>query len=88
MYLKDLLIKTVIRLFQQKSQRKEKNIYELLRASCQCDQRLFVLAYFIAANDANNEADIKNNRKYFLRKGEIQNYNVVIDGIDFYDQPR
>ena len=67
---------------------KGKNIYELLRESFQCDKRIFVLAYFVAANDANNEADIKNNRKYFLRKGEIQNYNVVIDGIDFYDQPR
>ena len=29
----------------------------------------------------------KNNRKYFLPRGEIKNYNVLIDGINFYDQP-
>ena len=35
------------------------NIYELLSASFQDVKRLFVFAYFIAANDANNEAVIK-----------------------------
>ena len=45
---------------------KGKNIYELLGASFQGVKRLFVLAYFIAANDANKEAGIKNNEKYFL----------------------
>ena len=45
---------------------KGKNIYELLSASFQGVKRLFVLAYFIAANDANNEAGVKNNKKYFL----------------------
>ena len=29
----------------------------------------------------------KNNKKYFLRKGEINNYNALIDGRNFYDQP-
>ena len=29
----------------------------------------------------------KNNRKYFLPRGEIKNYNVLIDGRNFYDQP-
>ena len=32
---------------------------------------------FIAAND---EAGIKDNRKYFLARGMIENYNVLIDG--------
>ena len=65
---------------------KGKNLYKLLNALFQGVRRLFVLAYVIAA-DAANEADIKNNRKYFLQRGEIKNYNVLIDGRNFYDQP-
>ena len=42
-----------------KSKRKRKNIYELLSASIQGVKRLFVLAYFIATDDANNEAGIR-----------------------------
>ena len=68
-----------------------KNIYELLNASFQGVKRLFVLAYFIAApvddNPANDTAGIKNNKKYFLPRGEIKNYNILIDGRNFYDQP-
>ena len=65
-----------------------KNIYELLNASFQGVKRLFVLAYFVAAgNDADQEAGIKDNKKYFLPRGEIKNYNVLIDGRNFYDQP-
>ena len=41
----------------------------------------------IPAGAANNEADIKDNKKYFLPKGEIKNYHVLIDGRNFYDQP-
>ena len=65
-----------------------KNIYELLNASFQGVKRLFVLAYYIAAGDnADQEAGIKDNKKNFLPIGEITNYNVLIDGINFYDQP-
>ena len=65
-----------------------KNIYELLNASFQGVKRLFVLAYFVTAgNDADQEAGIKDNKKYFLPRGEIKNYNVLIDGRNFYDQP-
>ena len=65
-----------------------KNIYELLNATFQGVKRLFVLAYAIAAGDnADQEAGIKDNRKYFLPKGEIKNYNVLIDGRNFYDRP-
>ena len=46
---------------------------------------LFVFAYFIAEN-GNDEVGIKNNIKYFLPRGEIKNYNVLIDGGNFYDQ--
>ena len=49
-------------------------------------RRLFVLTYTIAAG-AENEAVIKSNRKYFLPRGEIKNYNVMISGINFCDQP-
>ena len=74
---------------------KGKNIYELLNASFQGVKRLFVLAYFIAAPAEGNNppppvdetAGIKNNKKYFLPRGEIKNYNVLIDGRNFYDQP-
>ena len=45
---------------------KGKNLYKLLNALFQGVRRLFVLAYVIAAGAANDEADIKNNRKYFL----------------------
>ena len=74
---------------------KGKNLYELLNASFQGVKRLFVLAYFIAAPAEGNNppppvdetAGIKNNKKYFLPRGEIKNYNVLIDGRNFYDQP-
>ena len=71
-----------------------KSIYELLNASFQSVKRLFVLAYVIAAPAAGDNpppvdetAGIKNNKKYFLPRGEIKNYNVLIDGRNFYDQP-
>ena len=61
---------------------KGKNLYELLNASFQGVRRSFVLAYFIT-DGVNDEAGIKNNRKYFLPRGEIKNYNVLIDGRNF-----
>ena len=51
---------------------KGKNIDELLNASFQGVKRLFVLVYFIA-DGGNDEAGIKNKRKYFLQRGEIKN---------------
>ena len=58
----------------------ETNIYELLSASFQGVKRIYVLA-----NDDtdNNEVSIKNNRKYFIPRAEIRNYNVLIDGRNF-----
>ena len=51
---------------------KGKNIYELLSASFQGVKGLFVLAYLIAADaNADEEAGIKNNKKYFPPRGEI-----------------
>ena len=61
-----------------------KNLYELLNASFQRIRRTFVFAYAIAAGA---EVDIKNNKKYFLPGSKINNYNVLIDGRNFYAQP-
>ena len=59
--------------FCKKVINKGTNIYELLSASFQVFKRLFVLVYVIAANAENNEAGIKNNRKYFLPRTKIEN---------------
>ena len=67
--------------------KKGENIYELLHASSQGVRRLFVLAYLISGGAANNEVDIKDNKKYFLPKREIKNYNVLIDDRNFHHQP-
>ena len=64
-----------------------KNIYELLNASFQGVKRLFVLAYILAADATNDEGGIKHNKKYFLLRIDIKNYNVLIDGRNFYNQP-
>ena len=83
MDLKDLFIGTIsVKIIDNGT-----NIYELLSASVQGVKRLFFLAYVIAQNAANAEAGIIDNRKYFLPRGEIKNYNVLIDGRNFYDQP-
>ena len=50
-------------------------------------RKLFALAYAIAANAANNEAGKKDNRKNFLPKGKIKNYNLLIGGKIVYDLP-
>ena len=47
----------------------------------------FFLDYVIGADAADDAAGIKNNKKYFLPRGKIKNYNVLIDGGNFYDQP-
>ena len=53
---------------------KPPKVYELLNASFQGVKRLFVLAYTIAAGDnADQEAGIKDNKQYFLPRGEIKN---------------
>ena len=66
---------------------KGKNLCELLNVSFQAVRRLFVLAYVVAVGAANDGAGIKGNKKYFIPRGKIKNYNVLIDGRNFYDQP-
>ena len=63
----------------------EKVIRELLDSSCQGVKRLFVLAYNNTAS--NDQVSIDSFKKYFLPRVKIENYNIEIDGRNFYDQP-
>ena len=58
------------------------NIRILIDPSWQGINRIFVLAYL-------NDATCRPNsyRKYFLPRIKIENYNIEIDGRNFYDQP-
>ena len=47
---------------------------------------MFVLAFDITNND-NNKVERDSHRKYFLPIVDIANYNVLINGRNFYDQP-
>ena len=68
-----------------------------LDASFQGVRRLFVLAFnntTVTVTVPNNQINNANNRllrnshtKYFLPRVNITNYNVLIDGRNFYDQP-
>ena len=55
-------------------------------ASFQGVNRLFVLA-FENNEDSNKKVERDGHRKYFLPRVDITNYNVLIDGRNFYDQP-
>ena len=57
-------------------------IRELLDSSYQGVKRLFVLAY-----DNTNGITPNSHKRYFLPRIEIKNYNIEIDGRNFYDQP-
>ena len=57
-------------------------IRERLHASFQGVNKLFVLAYACADNVTNENSY----RKYFLSRLKIKNYNIEIDGRNFYDQ--
>ena len=62
----------------------EKPIRELLDSIYQGFKRLFVLAYNNTAG--NNQVSIDSFKKYFLPRVKIENYNIEIDGRNFYDQ--
>ena len=62
----------------------EKYIRELLDSSCQGVKSLFVLAYDNTAG--NNQVSIDSYKIYFLPRAKIDNYNIEIDGRNFYDQ--
>ena len=58
-------------------------IRETIDSSCQDINRWFVLAYEGGANRVSADS----HRRYFLLTVEIKNYNIEIDGRNFYDQP-
>ena len=60
------------------------DIRELLDASYQGAKRLLVLAY---DNTDANRVTADSHRRYFLPRIKIENYNIEIDGGNFYDQP-
>ena len=57
-----------------------------LDAPFQEANRLFVLAFNNTDGNA-NKVKRNSHRKYFLPRVDITNYNVLIDGRNFYDQP-
>ena len=63
----------------------EKYIREPHDTSYQGVKRLFVFAYDTAAG--NDQISIDSFKKYFLPRVKIENYNIEIDGRNFYDQP-
>ena len=60
-------------------------IRELLGASYQGVKTLFVVAYRDCGGANRVTAD--SNRRYFFPRVKIENYNIEIDGRNFYDQP-
>ena len=60
-------------------------IRELLDSSCQDAKRLFVLAYNNTAG--NDQVSVDSYKNYFLPRVKLDNYNIEIDGRNFYDQP-
>ena len=57
--------------------------YINLDPSFQGVNRLFVMAY----NRANSQPTRNGQRKYYLPKIDLEKYNVIIDGRNFYDNP-
>ena len=62
-----------------------KHIRELLDSSCQDVKRLFLLAYNNTVDS--DQVSVDSYKKYFLPKVKVLNYNIEIDGRNFYDQP-
>ena len=56
------------------------NLNHLVEPSFQGVNRIFVLAF-------ENDAQRTSNKRYYLPNVEIKDYNVVIDGKNFSDQP-
>ena len=76
--------------YKSKIQTKDRDPKNLKRfpvdASFQGVNRLFVLA-FDNTNNGNNKVERDSHRKFFLPRVNITNYNVLIGGRNFYDQP-
>ena len=73
------------KIIQSAAADEEKYIRELLDSGWQGVKRLFVLAYDNKEGD--NQVSIDSYKNYFLPRVKIENYNIEIDGRNFYDQP-
>ena len=60
-------------------------IRELLDSNYEGVKRFFVLAY--RDRGGTNRVTADSHRRYFLPRVKIENYNIEIDGRNFYDQP-
>ena len=56
------------------------NLNHLIEPSFQDVNRLFVLAF-------ENDDQRTSNKRYYIPNVEIKDYNVMIDGKNFFDQP-
>ena len=63
----------------------KKNIRELFDSSYQGVKKLFDLAYDNTAGKS--QVSDGSFKKYFLPRVNIENYNIEIDGRNFYDHP-
>ena len=76
--------------YKSKIEAKEADANDLKRfpvdVSFQSVNRIFVLTFNDVNNDA-NRVQRDSHRKYFLPRVNISNYNVLIAGRNFYDQP-
>ena len=60
--------------------RRNPNLNHLVKPSFQEVNRLFALAF-------ENDTQKASNKRYYLPNVEIKDYNVMIDGKNFFDQP-
>ena len=58
----------------------EKSLNHLIASSFQGVNRLFVLAFV-------NDVERTSNKRYYVSNVEIKDYNVMINGKNFFDQP-
>ena len=57
----------------------------MLDSSWEEVKRLFILTY--CNKEGDNQVSVDPYKKYFLPSVKIENYNIEIDGKNFYDQP-
>ena len=57
------------------------NLNHLIEQSFQGINRLFVLAF-------ENDAQRTSNKRYYIPNVKIKDYSVMIDGKNFFDQPK
>ena len=79
----DLFIGTNIKQ-KKKNEDAANNVFKYINldSSFQGVNRLFIMAYL-----RGNNSDRNSRRKYYLPRSNLNKYNVIIDGTNFYDNP-